>query len=294
MTTGSEIAGFRVLTDLGTGAASSLYLVQDPKSKQIWALKQVRKETEKDQRFLDQTETEYTVGTQLDHPNIRKVYRIIKNRRVIRVNEIILLLELVDGLPLDRQRPATFADAAEVFAQVSDALFYMHEKGFVHADMKPNNIIVTEGLTPKLIDLGQSCRIGTVKERIQGTIDYIAPEQVHRQAIMPATDVYNLGATMYWALTGQHIPTAMSARSGLGYAKEASQLERPTPPHELNPDTPQEFSDLIMECVEPDPKKRPTMESVRNRLQIIQIRLDPEMRIKVAAPADDEVEPDDA
>ena len=59
----------------------------------------------------------------------------------------------------------------------------------------------------KVIDFGQSCRIGTVKERIQGTPDYIAPEQVARRPITSQTDVFNLGATLYWALTGQDIPT---------------------------------------------------------------------------------------
>ena len=59
----------------------------------------------------------------------------------------------------------------------------------------------------KIIDLGQSCPIGTTKSRIQGTPDYIAPEQVKRRTLGPRTDVFNLGATMYWALTGKNVPT---------------------------------------------------------------------------------------
>jgi serine/threonine protein kinase len=59
----------------------------------------------------------------------------------------------------------------------------------------------------KVIDLGQACAIGTAKSRIQGTPDYIAPEQVKCAAVTPQTDIYNLGATLYWALTGTHIPT---------------------------------------------------------------------------------------
>ena len=62
----------------------------------------------------------------------------------------------------------------------------------------------------KIIDLGQSCAIGTVKPRIQGTPDYIAPEQVHRRAITPKTDIYNPGATMYAVLTGERVPTALA------------------------------------------------------------------------------------
>lgn len=271
---GSDLAGFRILTELGAGAASRLYLVQDPKTKQVWALKHVKKETEKDQRYLDQTEIEYAVGSQLRHPNVRHVERLIKNRRVIRVSEMFLLLELVDGVPLDKMPPETPLEAADIFQQVAEGLLYMHQTGYVHGDMKPNNIIVTDAGLAKIIDLGQSCTVGTVKERIQGTVDYIAPEQVHRRAITPATDVYNFGATMYWCLTGKHIPTAMSNRSGLGMAKDNHQLERPTPVSELNKDVSKEFSDLILECVFPEPDDRPTIETVRNRLQIIHLRLE--------------------
>ncbi len=271
---GTEIAGYRVIHDLGTGAASYLYVVSDPKTKQVWALKRVRKNSEKDQRFLDQAETEYEVGSRLDHVNIRKVVRLIKNRRVLRVSEVILLLELIDGISLDVQPPTSFLDATHIFQQVATGLMYMHHQGFVHADMKPNNVIVTEDRTAKIIDLGQSCRIGTVKERIQGTVDYIAPEQVHRKSISPATDVYNLGATMYWCLVGRHIPTAMSDRSALGLPKDAHLLEKPVPPIDLVPTIPPALSDLLLECVEVDPAKRPTMESVLHRLQIIHVKLD--------------------
>ena len=59
----------------------------------------------------------------------------------------------------------------------------------------------------KIIDLGQSCKLGAIKSRIQGTPDYIAPEQVLRKHISHRTDIFNLGATMYWALTGKNVPT---------------------------------------------------------------------------------------
>lgn len=268
------MAGYRVLSELGTGAASRLYCVKDQKTNQIWALKQVKKKTDKDQRFLDQTEAEYEVGSQLNHPNIRHVEKMIKNRRVLRVSEMFLVLELVDGVPMDQYPPTTISEAAHIFLQVADGMLYMHSQGFVHADMKPNNIIVTESGMVKIIDLGQSCKIGTVKERIQGTVDYIAPEQVHRRAIMPATDVYNLGATMYWALTRQHIPTAMSNRSALGVPKDEHMLKDPTHPSEIQPHVPDAFSHLVMACVRPDPKDRPSMESVLHQLQIISVKLE--------------------
>jgi len=272
--TGTEIAGYRILSDVGTGAASRLYLVQDQKTKHVWALKHVKKETDKDQRYLDQTENEYNVGSQLVHPNIRHVERLIKNRRLIRVNEIYMLLEFIDGISLDKHPPETILATIDILQQVAEGLLFMHNKGYVHADMKPNNIIVTERSEAKIIDLGQSCRTGTIKRRIQGTVDYIAPEQVHREAITPATDVYNLGATIYWALTGKNIPTAMTDRTGLGFAKSAEQIEAPTPPVQMNPQVPDELNELVMKCVRADPKDRPAMKTVRNQLQVIQVRLE--------------------
>ncbi len=273
---GSDLAGYRVLKEIGQGAASRIYAVQDTKTKQVWVLKRVVKESEKDQRFLDQTETEYEVGSKIQHQSIRHVERLIKNRKLLRVSEIMLLMELVDGIPLERKVPESLEVLADIFQQVAEGLLHMHIEGYVHADMKPNNVIVTDERRAKVIDLGQSCRIGTVKERIQGTPDYIAPEQAHRRQITGATDVYNLGATMYWCLTGKHIPTAISDRTALGVAKDDHQIQRPTPPVELVPHVPLSWSDLVMHCVEPEPESRPSMESVRNKLQVIHLKLQTE------------------
>lgn len=208
---GDTVEGYRVISEIGRGAASVIYLVQDPKTKQIWALKHVVKKNPKEQRFLDQTETEYKIASQLDHDSIRKIPRIIKKGTLLKTNELYLVMELVDGVSLHEEQPEDLATLVDIFHQTASALAQMHDRGFVHADMKPHNVIVGVGLdgnyTAKLIDLGQSCKTGTIKKRIQGTPDYIAPEQVHRREITPKTDIYNFGATMYWVLTGKNIPT---------------------------------------------------------------------------------------
>jgi serine/threonine protein kinase len=267
---GEAIEGYRVLSELGRGAASVIYLVQDPKTKQVWALKHVMKEHAKDQRFLDQAEAEYQIASELDHPNLRKIGRIVKiKRRFLSVKELYLLMELVDGVSLDHSPPTTFTKAVHIFQQVAEALAHMHDRGYVHADMKPNNVVVSDQGLAKIIDLGQSCKIGTVKERIQGTPDYIAPEQVHRRAITPKTDIYNLGATMYWVLTRRHIPTALPKNS-LVNSLEDHLIERPAPAIELNPRVHPKLNELIMQCVEVDPEKRPAdMHWVADRLNLI-------------------------
>jgi serine/threonine-protein kinase len=109
-----------------------------------------------------------------------------------------------------------------------------------------------------------------VKERIQGTPDYIAPEQVHRRAITPKTDVYNLGATMYWTLTRRHIPTALAKEDSLIGSKEDHLIERPKAAIELNPRIHPRLNELIMHCIEVDPDKRPdSMEYVADKLNLI-------------------------
>jgi len=268
---GDDVEGFRVLDELGQGAASTIYLVQDLKNKQVWALKHVKRETDKDERFLDQAIYEHTVASKLDHEHIRKIPRLIKKtKRLIQVCDVYLVMEMLDGISMDRRPPRTFDDALTIFIQSAKALRHMHERGFVHADMKPNNILVTAGPVAKLIDLGQSCKIGTVKERIQGTPDYIAPEQVHRREITPRTDVYNLGATMYWTLTQRHIPTALAKPDALVSRIDDALMERPTPAIEINKRIPDKLSELIAQCVEVDPSDRPDgMGYVADRLELI-------------------------
>lgn len=268
---GDTVDGLRILAELGRGAASIIYLVQDLKSKHVWALKRVTKHDAKDQRFLDQAEAEYRVSQSLDHPCIRKITRVIKKGSFLSTRELFLVMELVDGVSLERSPPRTFERAVRIFEQVAGALGHMHERGWVHADMKPNNIMAdADGEHVKVIDLGQSCKIGTVKPRIQGTPDYIAPEQVHRREITPRTDVYNLGASMYWVLTRQHIPTALAGEDKLVGSIDDSLIERPTPAIELNPKIHPRLNELIMQCVEVKPEDRPAdMRFVEERLNLV-------------------------
>lgn len=271
---GDEIEGLRVLDELGQGAASTVYLAQDPKSKQIYAVKHVHRSTEKDERFLDQAVGEYEIASQLDHEHIRKIPKIHKVRAKLftQLTDVFLVMEFFDGVSMEKKRPKTYEEAVEIFVQTAGAMAHMHERGFVHADMKPNNIIVQPGPNVKIIDLGQSCKSGTVKPRIQGTPDYIAPEQVLRKPITPATDVYNLGATMYWTLTKKTVPTAMnmSTEGSLMDKVDPSMVPKATPVVELDPRCHPKLSELIMQCVQTESSDRPqSMGEVRDRLELI-------------------------
>jgi len=265
---GTKLAGYNILGEIGRGAASIIYLAQDPKTKQIYALKHVERHSDKDQRFLDQATSEYEIAQKVKSTLIRSIHKLIKGKAgFLKVKEIFLVMEYVDGISIERQPPKTFTKALEIMIQTARAMAELHAVGYVHADMKPNNIVMTVTGDIKIIDLGQACKIGTIKERIQGTPDYIAPEQVHRREITPKTDIYNLGATMYWVLTQHHIPTAIPKGESLVERLDDQFIERPKPANELNPRVPDTLNALIMQCVEVDPNKRPlSMRDVIDRM----------------------------
>ncbi|MEM9065529.1 MAG: serine/threonine-protein kinase [Planctomycetota bacterium] len=288
---GDKIEGYKVLDELGRGAASIIYAVQDPKSKQIYALKHVQKLGDKDQRFLDQAEAEYKVSQHLDHAAFRKIPKMQKVGKLLNTKGLILLMELVDGAAMDVHPPKTFENAVDVFHQVASGLAHMHEAGYVHADMKPNNVVVDDQNRVKIIDLGQSCKVGTVKERIQGTPDYIAPEQVHRREITGKTDVYNLGATMYWTLSRKHIPTALAKEDKLVGSVDDSLMEKATPLIELNKKVHPKLNHVIMESVEVDPDKRPEMGDVADQLNLVHgilLAMKNKSKTRAAAMAEDD------
>ncbi|MCG3122291.1 MAG: Serine/threonine-protein kinase PrkC [Phycisphaerales bacterium] len=268
---GQVVEGFRIMAELGRGARSIVYLVQDPENKQIWALKHVEKIGPKDDRFLEQAEMECRIAADLDHPAIRKIHRLIKKKSgLLAVKELFLVMELVDGVSIDIQPPKTFEQAVHIFHQTASAMAHMHERGFVHADMKPNNVVVDDRGAVKIIDLGQACKTGTVKPRIQGTPDYIAPEQVHLKPITAKTDIYNLGAMMYWVLTRKFIPTALPKGDSLVSSLDPHLMPKPTPAIEINKKIPPKLNDLIMHCVEVDPDDRPRdMQTVADQLNLI-------------------------
>ena len=252
-----DIDGYTIIRRLGTGARSVIYLAIEEATKKRVAVKRAILEVPEDTRIFKQIENEYKVSSQIDHPYIRKCHELIHFRKFFKTNELILIMEFFDGQSLEEKKRLSMIDVLLVFRMVAVALNAMHEKGFVHCDIKPNNILFNNnGGGIKVIDLGQSCKLGEIKKRIQGTPDYIAPEQVRREHLSHRTDIFNLGATMYWALTGKNVPTLIPKKNELGIAVDAPSSVRS--PHELFQKIPLPWSDLIMECVNDKPADRPS------------------------------------
>jgi serine/threonine-protein kinase len=120
-------------------------------------------------------------------------------------------MEYVDGLAMsDKEFVRPVEELLRLFIEAALGFHAMHVAGYVHADIKPNNIMVTPDGQVKLIDFGQSHRLNEAKHRVQGTIDYMAPEQAQRGMLDQRTDVFGLGAALHRVLTGKPVLTAMN------------------------------------------------------------------------------------
>lgn len=265
-----DLAGFTILKKLGIGARSIIYLAKDDQLGEQIALKRVLIEKPEDMRILEQMETEFKISREIDHPYIRKCHKLLKKRKLVKVSEVLMTMEFFDGQTLEDTKGLSLVDCCLVFRMVATALNAMHAKGYVHCDLKPNNILINDKGNIRIIDLGQGCKIGTIKNRIQGTPDYIAPEQVRRQRLDYRTDIFNLGATMYWAFTGKNVPTLIPKENdslGLGGITAKKSFKTPVELHsKIHPG----ISKLIMECVKDDPVSRPSsMSEVVSRLDLL-------------------------
>jgi len=261
-----NVGGFNILERIGTGARSTIYSAIDEDDNTNIALKRVIFERPEDSRVFEQMETEYKVARRIDHPYVRKCYKLKKIRSMFKVKEMLLSMELFDGANLEDSPTLSLGDVLLVFRLVATGLNAMHQKGFVHCDIKPNNILLSKAGSIKIIDLGQSCKIGTIKPRIQGTPDYIAPEQVRRKPLGPKTDIFNLGATMYWALTGKNTPTLIPKKNEYGLPV----IEPLRAPREIKRRIPAGVSKLVMDCIKEDPAERPSnMMTLISRLDLI-------------------------
>jgi len=264
-----QIGRYVVLGQLGHGARSRILQVRDPSSGQMYTLKHVVRHSEDDDRFVEQAEIEYEVSRQFDHPYLRKSFELKKMRtwKLGKVTQLYLLMEYFEGATLKQRCPTDLMQIITVFVKVAQGLEALHKMGYCHTDIKPKNVLINANGGLKIIDFGQCCLIGERKERIQGTPDFMAPEQVQRKIIDQRTDVFNLGASLYWVLTGQNYPTAMPKPATTELA--LTHVKDPPSPQEINSEVPTALSKLVMDCCQDHPVARPEgMREVIARLEV--------------------------
>jgi len=264
-----QLEGYHLVRPIGRGAGAVISLAQRRDGQQV-AIKHVVRREPEDEKYIAQAENEFAVARQFEHPYLRRCYELVRVRKWMKTRELYLIMEYVDGDTLEHQRPTELAEIVGIFLQVAEGLQALHRLGFAHADMKPNNIVLVRDGSLKIIDFGQSCPLGCVKTRVQGTPDYMAPEQVQRKEIDQRTDVFNLGATMYWVVTGRAFRTIMPTSPSITGKIPLESQRGNEPPHELKPELPLSLSRLIMECCETRRESRPPdMRAVISRLDLV-------------------------
>lgn len=263
------VPGFTILQHLGRGAGSHIYRAKDLSTGKEVALKRVLRRSAEDEKYFDQTEHEYEVARRLDDPNLRRCFEIRRVYADGKLREILLVMELIRGRTIERHRPKEPGRAVEVFRGIASGLASLHRMGLVHCDVKPRNAVVSIDGEVKLIDFGQTCPIGMAKDRVQGTPDFLAPEQVRLEPLDQRTDVFGLGATMYWALTGHGLPTPMPS-SGDPWPRTNGSLLNwvgPPSPAEIDDRIPLPLSDLVMSACQERRRDRPAgMDELIERL----------------------------
>jgi serine/threonine-protein kinase len=267
----SNLPGYEFVSRVGRGAGATISLALETATRREVAIKHVMRRGPDDDRFIVQAENEFEVAHRLEHAYLRRCFDLVRVRRWLKTLHLFLIMEYVDGVRLEDRRPTEIGEILGVFRRIALGLQALHAVGYAHADIKPNNVLLTPGGGLKIIDFGQSCPLGHVKSRVQGTPDYIAPEQVLRKPIDQRTDVFNLGATMYWTLTGKYFVTMIQNAPAGAKRIEIESRRANAPPHELNPNVPVSLSRLALDCCEPNPDRRPRdMAQFLSRLEVIE------------------------
>jgi serine/threonine protein kinase len=279
-----KIGKFQVVDKLGTGAHSSILHIRRSADGKNYALKVVPVDEPEDHKYLEQAQHEYRVGRMLDHPHLIKVYAFETVRDwLFRVKKAHLLIEYVNGKTLNVWPNIPMPQLVQVFKVVADGLVHMHRRQVYHADLKPNNIMLSKAGAVKVIDYGLAWIKGEGKDRVQGTPEYMAPEQARRKVVNERTDMFNFGATMYRMVTWRLPPSVVPEEGALPLdAKTYARLLKPA--SEFAPAAPKALCDLIHRCMAFLPENRPErMSHVQSELDelVDQLVTSPEQRLEV-------------
>ncbi|OAB62621.1 hypothetical protein AY599_08110 [Leptolyngbya valderiana BDU 20041] len=205
---GQKIPGYRLLGKLGAGAMATVYKARQLNLDRLVAIKVLPRKFSQNPQFIERFYAEGRAAAQLNHPHIVQAYDVGKAGEYH-----YFVMEYVDGRTvyddIVKNKRFSEADAIEIVRQVATALGHAHERGIIHRDVKPKNIMITKDGVVKLADMGLA-RAMSDKEAAEaeagkafGTPFYISPEQIRGETNVGAeADIYSLGATLYHMVTG--------------------------------------------------------------------------------------------
>jgi len=257
---GERILGRFVVSErIGSGGFGTVYRAWDERLQRPVAVKVIDQ-----QQGGPRVTREAQAVARLGHRNIATLYELATDGQ-----HAFLVSELIEGETLraiGRRGELSDRIVAQVGADSAAALTHAHRAGVVHRDVKPENILVGDGGEAKLVDFGIARIAGertlTATGAVVGTLAYMAPEQADGLRPGPAADVYSLALTLYECFCGEH-PLLRD-----GPAATARAIGEPIPSlAEIRPDLPEELTDAIDECLDPDPEVRPLASELETALE---------------------------
>jgi len=268
---GFFLGRYKLLDYLGTGGMSTVYLAEHALLRRRVAIK-VMLEGQVDKTALERFHRECQAIARLDHPNIVRAHDFDSDGKFH-----FLVMEFVDGPNLQtlvgKDGPLSVHLAAEYCRQAALGLASAHAAGMVHRDIKPSNLLRDPKGVVKLLDLGVARLTGfdssltlASNQNLLGTIDYLSPEQaLSSHHVDGRSDIYSLGCTLYFLLTGHPpFPDGSQAQKLL-----AHQIQAPAPLTKKRRDVPPDFVAFLDQMMAKRPNKRPqTMQEVAESLKM--------------------------
>ncbi len=261
--TGTVADRFVILKLLGAGGMGQVYQAQDTKLKRIVAIKRMAPRLQQDERDRRRFLREAQQASALNHPNVAGIYDVIEDE-----GEVFLIMEYVEGTPLralmQSHKAFTPDELFNLAAQGLEGLNAAHEKGILHGDIKPENIMLTPEGRVKVLDFGVARRfslgdaeegaptVDTISGGLSGTPAYMAPEVLMQKPYDGRADLFSLGLVYYEMLGGQQPFETDSIAGTL-----ASVLHKEPPPIEqINPKVPASVSAMVRTLLAKDPTQR--------------------------------------
>ena len=254
---GFVLGDYRIQSRIGRGGMGQVFLAEQMNTGRRVAVKVLHKSADQTPFARERFVREALASTKLAHPNIVQVYDASPDS-----DPPYLVMEYIDGISLQAAvaqfGPLDFAEAAECGRQIALGLQHASDAGLVHRDIKPANILLDRRGVAKILDLGIVRVVGEYftqlgqSDVILGTVEYLAPEQALSSQVDGRADIYSLGATLYFLLTGRPpFPEGDARNKILQLAKE-----EPPPLHELVPGIPADLANAIHKMLAKDPEDR--------------------------------------
>jgi serine/threonine-protein kinase len=255
---GQKIPGYKVLGKLGAGAMATVFKAKQLSLDRLVAIKVLPRKFSSNAQFIERFYAEGRAAAQLNHPNIVQAFDVGKAG-----DYHYFVMEFVDGRTvfddIVKHKRFSEAEAIDIAIQTAEALQHAHERGLIHRDVKPKNIMINQDGVAKLADMGLARAISD-KEAAEaeagkafGTPYYISPEQIRGEKnIGPPSDIYSLGATLYHMVTG-NVPFDGKNPSAVMHKHLKAEL---VAPDHVNPKLSGGLSEIIEMMMAKDPRKR--------------------------------------